>query len=110
MPTPLKELRRGPSLRDDGTPIRVLTLLRSTPDEAWRPVEISERLEIDQRTLSPTLTRLARKGLIKNEKGHWYALSDREVAKRQAMAMGNRMANERLGKEDPNDWPRIARK
>lgn len=109
MPVPLKQLRGSAGLRSGADPQRVLELLRSTPDEAWRPVEISEKLGIDQRTLSPTLTRLARRGLIDSEMGHWYALDDAQVAKRQAMRLGNRMANERLGKEDPNDWPRIPR-
>ena len=109
MPVPLKQLREGTGLRDDANPQLVLALLRSTPEEAWRPVEISQKLDIDQRTLSPLLTRLARKGLVENEKGHWYALNDRQVAKRQAMILGNRSANERLGTEDPNDWPRIPR-
>lgn len=109
MPVGLDQLRGNAGLREGGDPHRVLELLRSTPDEAWRPVEISDELGIDQRTLSPTLTRLARRGLIASEKGHWYALDDAEVAKRQAMLLGNRMANERLGKEDPNDWPRIRR-
>ena len=104
MPVPLKQLRESAGLRDDAGPQRVLDLLRSTPDEAWRPVEISEELGIDQRTLSRTLTRLARKGLIDSEKGHWYALDDREVAKRVAMLTTARLATERLGSENPKAW------
>lgn len=111
MPTPLRELRARPdSLRADSLPLQVLDLLRSTPEMAWRPVEISEKLGVDQRTLSPTLTRLARRGLIDREKGHWYALDDSEVAKRQAALLTTRAANARHGREDRKDWPRMRRK
>jgi Mn-dependent DtxR family transcriptional regulator len=76
---------------------------------AWRPVEIADELSVDQRTLSPALTRLRRRGVIEREKGHWYALEDREVAKRMAATLGNRRTNEKWGKENPDDWPEARR-
>lgn len=106
MPVPLRELRARTEepVREGSIASRVLGILRSTPDEAWRPTELAERLGVAQTTLSPQLSRLRARGLIENEKGHWYALDDREAAKRFAAASGNRRANDKWGPEDPALW------
>lgn len=106
MPVSLKELRkrRPEPVRDGSIAKEALDLLRSTPGEAWRPSEIAEKLKVDPKTLSPQLSRLRQRGLIENEKGHWYALDDREVAKRLAMLATARLANEKLGPENPTAW------
>jgi DNA-binding transcriptional ArsR family regulator len=111
MPIALKDLRgrREEPVRDGSVASRALALLRSRMGVAWRPVEIAEELDVDQRTVSPALTRLRRRGLIEREKGHWYALEDREVAKRAATLVANRGANAKWGKENPADWPEARR-
>ncbi|GEM_PF-5830423 len=111
MPVALKDLRRRKDdpVRDGSVAARALALLRSRMGMAWRPVEIAEELDVDQRTLSPSLTRLRRRGLIEREKGHWYALEDREVAKRVASLVASSGAKEKWGPEDPAHWPEARR-
>lgn len=111
MPVSLRKLRgtAAEPVRGDSIARRALDLLRGTPGEAWRPMELAEKLGIPQTTLSPQLSRLRQRGLIENEQGHWYALADREVAKRLAMRMGDRRANEKWGREDPGRWKEVPR-
>lgn len=113
VPVSLDELLRLPQgLRapvPDSLPDLALRFLREHPKEAWRAMEIAAALSVEQTTLSPALTRLRRKGLVENKDGYWYALSDKEVAKRVGMMMTTRLANEKWGAENPNDWPTVAR-
>lgn len=111
MPIPLADLRKRKAepVRDGSIAARALALLRSRMGEAWRPSEIAGELDVDQRTLSPALTRLRRRGLIEREKGHWYALEDREVARRAAALVASRGANAKWGRENPSDWPEARR-
>lgn len=106
MPVSLRELRKRPPepVRDGSIARAALDLLRSTPGQAWRPSEIADKLEVEPKTLSPQLSRLRQRGLIENEKGHWYALDDREVAKRIGMLATARLATEKLGPENPKAW------
>lgn len=113
MPVSLDDLlHQPPGLRapaPDSLPDLALKFLREHPKEAWRAMEIAAELDVEQTTLSPALTRLRRKGLIENKDGYWYALPDEEIAKRVGMMMTARLANEKWGAEDPNDWPTVAR-
>lgn len=68
-------------------------------------MEIARELQVEQNTLGAALTRLRRRGLVDEIDGHWFALKDREAAKRQAAIFGNRAANAKWGREDPSDWP-----
>lgn len=112
-PVPLDDLLRQPSgfraPQDNSLADRALRFLREHGTEAWRPREIAAALDVRQTSLSPALTRLRRRGLIESKGGFWYALEDDEVAKRAAMVMTTRLANERWGAENPEDWPTVSR-
>lgn len=113
VPVPLDDLLHQPhGLRaptPDSLPDLALKFLREHPKEAWRAMEIAAELGVEQTTLSPALTRLRRKGLVENKDSYWYALPDDEIAKRVGMMVTTRLANEKWGVEDPNDWPTVAR-
>ena len=112
-PVSVKELRArraNEGLPRPGTnPERVLGFLRGHRDQGWRAVELSANLGIEPNTLGSVCRRLRQKGLIDMIDEHWFALEDREVAKRQAMRFGTRLANEKLGPEDARDWPTVPR-
>lgn len=111
MPVKVEALRdlEPESIRQGSLASRALAFLREHEGDAYRLVELANELGVEMTSLSPSLTRLSRLSLLKHEKGHWYATPDREVARRQATRLGNRHANAKLGREKPEDWPRIPR-
>jgi hypothetical protein len=93
--------------RPGTNPDRVLDFLRDHIDEAWRGSELSANLDIEIHTLGSVLRRLRARGLIDVKDEHWYALEDDEIAKLQGGILTTRLANEKLGPEDLDDWPSI---
>ncbi|HWG92280.1 MAG TPA: helix-turn-helix domain-containing protein [Candidatus Thermoplasmatota archaeon] len=110
-PIPLEDLKRGrfPAARPGSNPERVLAFLREHPTEAWRAVEIAAALDIEQHTLGAVLRRLAARGYVGKKEEYWFALDEEETATLQMALAVNRYANEKLGPEDPADWPSIDR-
>lgn len=110
-PMPVEKLRgrvTGARLPRPGTnPERVLDFLRADEGQGWRAVELSATLEMDPNTIGSVLRRLRSRGLVDMIDEHWFALADDEIAKRHAMLITTRLANEKLGPEDPDDWPTI---
>jgi len=113
-PIPVKELRqRGQAkgLPRPGThPDLLLAFLRKNLKDAWRASELSKELGLDAYTIGSVLRRLQQRDLIDKLDEHWFALDDREVAKRQAARATNRLANEKWGPERAADWPTARRR
>lgn len=109
---PLRDLRKRPSEVRHPRPgshlESALEFLRAHPKDGWRAVELSKRLDIDEHTLGAALRRLRQRGLVDKIDEHWFALPDNEVAKIVAMRLTTRLANEKLGPEDPADWPEVS--
>lgn len=111
MPVTVKDLLAGkvePSLRADQRPALVLAHLREHPEHAFTAVELAKLFETDHRTLRSVLTRLHSRGVIDKKGDYWFALSDEDTATKRAFLRTARDLDERLGKEDPNDWPTVA--
>lgn len=106
-PVPVKDLKaraaRRPRPKTHGD--RILDFLQKKPDLGWRAVEIARKLELDPYTVGSVLRRLRTHGYVDQIDEHWFALDDHEVAQIQGMRMTMRLADEKLGPEDPADWP-----
>jgi DNA-binding transcriptional ArsR family regulator len=106
-PVPLKELRARPRAKEPrpGTvATKILDFLRKHSEEGWRASELARELEMDPPSVGTILRRLRARGLVDQLKEHWFALEDQEVARRQAALVTNRLANEKWGPEEPDDW------
>ncbi|MFA5860828.1 MAG: hypothetical protein WDA16_03945 [Candidatus Thermoplasmatota archaeon] len=111
MPVAVKDLLSGnvePSLRSDQRPAQVLAYLRGRLDHAFSAAELAKEFDTDHRTIRSVLVRLHARGLIEKKGDYWFALSDEDAATKRAFLRTSRDLDERLGKEDPNDWPTVA--
>lgn len=107
MPLPLANLLQG-ATGAAGAPTnttRVRAFLASQPDQAWRAVEVSDALGIDIHTLGAVLRRLLARGLVSRQGAYWFAASERDGARLAALHAITHDLNQRLGLEDPADWP-----
>lgn len=108
MPVAIKDLLAGkvePSLRADQRPAQVLRFLRRRADHAFTATELAKEFDTDHRTLRSVLARLHSRGLIDKKGDHWFVLGDEAAAAKRAFLRASRELDERLGKEDPSDWP-----
>lgn len=96
------------SLRSDQRPAQVLAFLRDRMDRAFSAAELAKEFDTDHRTLRSVLARLQARGLIDKKGDYWFALSDEDTATTRAFLHASRDLDEKLGKEDPNDWPPVA--
>lgn len=111
MPVAVKDLLAGriePSLRSDQRPAQTLAFLRERLDHAFSASELAKEFETDHRTMRSVLARLHNRGLVDKKGDYWFALSDEDAASKRAFLRTSRELDERLGKEDPNDWPVVA--
>lgn len=110
MPVAVKDLLAGrvePSLRSDQRPAQVLAFLRERADHAFSAGELAKEFDTDHRTLRSVLARLHNRGLIDKKGEYWFALDEEAAASKRAFLRASRELDERLGKEDPNDWPSV---
>jgi DNA-binding IclR family transcriptional regulator len=111
MPVAVKDLLAGkvePTLRSDQRPALVLAHLRDHQDHAFTAGELAKHFETDHRTLRSVLARLHARGVVDKKGDYWFALSDEDAATKRAFLRTSRDLDERLGKEDPNDWPNVS--
>lgn len=111
-PLPLEDLKarqKSGRLPRPGTQTEaVLAFLRTHEKEGWRAAELSDELGMDPQTLGSLLRRLRARGLVDQIEEHWFALDDREVARRQAILLTTRLANEKWGPENPAEWASLS--
>lgn len=111
MPVAVKDLLAGnvePTLRADQRPALILAHLRQHVDHAFTAGELAKLFKTDHRTLRSVLARLHTRGVIDKKGDYWFALGDEAAAAKRAFLRASRELDERLGKEDPNDWPSVA--
>lgn len=111
MPVAVKDLLAGnvePTLRVDQRPALVLAHLRTHPDHAFSAAELAKEFDTDHRTMRSVLARLAQRGLIDKKGDYWFALTDEDSATKRAFLRASSDLDDRLGKEDPSDWPTVA--
>src|SRR5687768_7668891 len=107
MPLPVASLLRGAhgAAGADNNAGKVVAFLRAQPDQAWRAIEVSEALGIEIHTLGAVLRRLLSRGLLDKQGAYWFIPTPRDSARLAAVHAVTRDLNERLGIEDPRDWP-----
>jgi hypothetical protein len=82
---------------------RILRLLREHPEQAFRPTDIAERLDIPAGSIGPTLGRLRERGRVEHNEPYWI-LSDHEQATDAATGhAGAALA----AREDANEQPEM---
>jgi hypothetical protein len=111
MPVAVKDLLAGkvePTLRADQRPALVLAHLREHAHHAFTAGELAKLFDTDHRTLRSVLARLHGRGVIDKKGDYWFALDDEEAASRRAFLQTSRDLDERLGREDPSDWPPVS--
>ncbi len=110
MPVAVDDLFSGrvePSLRPEQRPAQVLAYLRARVELAFSAAELGKEFDTDHRTMRSVLARLHSRGLIDKKGDYWFALSDENAAAKRAFLAASRDLDERLGREDPNDWPGV---
>jgi len=110
MPVAVRDLLAGnvePNLRSDQRPAQVLGFLRQRPEHAFSAAELAKEFDTDHRTLRSVLARLHSRGLVDKKGDYWFALSDEDAATKRTFLRASRELDERIGREDPNDWPRV---
>lgn len=106
-PVPLEALRQGKVVeqpRPGSHLARVLRLLRSNPDQAWRASEVALELDTEPHTIGAALRRLHARGLVDKKGPYWFALGERESAQLAGALAVTRELNQRYGPEGPADW------
>lgn len=105
MPVPVDALLRGEAPTASGNPGRVLKVLRKEPRMAWRAVELASKMKVDQHTLGAVLRRLRVRGLVDKKEEYWFVPTEQDAARLSMLHALTRDLNQRLGPEDPADWP-----
>lgn len=107
MPMPVALLLKGAQEAENATSNggKVVAFLRATPSQAWRASEIADALGIELHTLSAVLRRLLARGLADKQGAYWFVPSERDGARLAAVHAITQDLNQRLGVEDPADWP-----
>lgn len=73
----------------EGTNARaLLSFLLKHPDVGFTPAELHEETEVARGSVSPTLSRLERAGLVRHEGNYWAAAEDDRLAAASASVIG----------------------
>lgn len=84
---------------------QVLGFLSLNDEQAFKAREIARRLELDEGSVSTSLTRLKERELVKH-KGTYWAITTNETRLRShdGYARATALFNEQLGEEDKDAW------
>lgn len=108
MPINIRRFEESPSenLRASGrtNAEEILSLLASTPDQAFTPKEIHEATDVKRGSVGVVLSRLEERGLVRHRGDYWAIAEDADVKKTLSAMSTARAASDRLGAEDPDEW------
>lgn len=83
---------------------QVLSFLAAHADKAFTPKEIRTATDVPRGSIGVVLSRLEERGLVRH-RGEYWAIGDAEAVDRELTAATSaRVAGERLGTEDPDEW------
>lgn len=83
---------------------RVMRFLAAHPSQAFTQSEIRDATDVKAGSISVVLSRLEDRGLVRH-KGNYWALGDAdEVAAYSGLYQSTRVANDRFGGEDMDEW------
>lgn len=82
----------------------ILSLLASTPDQAFTPKEIHKATDVKRGSVGVVLSRLEERGLVRHRGDYWAIATDVDAEKTLSAMSTARAASERLGTEDPDEW------
>ena len=83
---------------------RVLRFLSENPDKAFTQSEIRESTGVKRGSISVVLSRLEDRGLVRHKGNYWAICDEDRLASEVSFRETARMANERFGEEDMNEW------
>lgn len=82
----------------------ILSLLASSPDQAYTPKEIHEATGVKRESVGVVLSRLEERGLVRHRGDYWAIAADTDVEKTLSAMSTARAATDRLCTEDPDEW------
>jgi predicted transcriptional regulator of viral defense system len=82
----------------------VLSFLASSPDAAFTPKEIHEATGVARGSVGVVLSRLEEREMVRHRGSYWAIMPDADTAKTLDAIATARVATERLGSEDPDEW------
>ncbi|WP_247731074.1 MarR family transcriptional regulator [Halovivax limisalsi] len=92
-------------LADVSATEQVLGFLAVNDDRAFKASEIAARTELDDGTVSTSLTRLKRRELVEHKGTYWAITSDDDrLARYDGYERATALFNDQLGPEDRSEW------
>jgi len=82
----------------------ILSLLASSPDQAYTPKEIHEETEIPRGSVGVVLSRLENRGLVRHRGDYWAVATGEDVEQTLNSMRTANTVTDRLGAEDPDEW------
>lgn len=91
-------------LREQSNPERVLQFLVANDDQAFKPVEIAERVGINKNSISTVLSRLADRELVRHKGDYWAIGHEERLRSFGQYRRATERLNDRYGREDKDEW------
>jgi len=108
MPIDIERFEQDPedSLRVGGptNAEAVLSFLSANPDQAYTPREIHQATDIARGSVGVVLSRLEDRAFVRHRGEYWAIEPDVDAETTVSGMATARVASERLGAEDPDDW------
>lgn len=91
--------------RETTTSEKIIQLLITNQDKAYKRNEIAEKINEDKNTVRTNLSKLKEKGLLRHKKPYWTITQNKKrLYKALKTHYENEYLNEILGEENPEKW------